>query len=298
MNAGVGSLLDLARLRYFVAVAEERHFGRAAQSLHVSQPVLSRQIQKLERELGAPLLTRSSRNVELTSLGHEVLQEARSLLATEEATRRRLERIVGGLATLSVGFWPTDPLGSCLRRFSEIQPDASVELMRIYWHNQTHIIRDGRADVAFIHGPVSEQALTFMEIRSEPRLVAMPADHLLATRSDVSITELADEPVLVYSGADPEWNAFGHVDPRPDGHQPVLGPVVHNVEEGLQHIAAGHAIGLPPRSAVSLGSTADLAFVPVNDIPPLQIRLAWNPDHRSPLVPDFAEAVRATTPHE
>jgi DNA-binding transcriptional LysR family regulator len=286
--------LDLRKLRYFVAVAEELHFGRAAQRLYVTQPVLSRQIRRLERELGVDLLVRTSRDVALTPAGVRVLDEARALLVAADATRRRIEDVASGEAALTVGFFVGDEFTAALEQFAERYPDVAIDLLRVYWHDQTDVLHDGRADVGFVHLPVDDEGLELVPIRSEARVAVLPTGHPAAGKHEISIAELADDPVIIQRGASPTWQAFHNVDPRPDGRQPRPGPAVDNLEEKLQHVAAGRAISFVPASVAGAYIQPGIAYVPVTDIPPIQICLAWKRGQRTELVSAFAEAITDT----
>jgi DNA-binding transcriptional LysR family regulator len=291
MGLEPGPPLDLRKLRYFVAVAEELHFGRAAERLYIAQPVLSRQIRKLEQELGTDLLLRTSRNVTLTPAGLEILAEAKSLLAAADATRRRIEDVASGEAALTVGFFVGDEFAAALEAFGAQYPDVAINLLRVYWHDQTEVLLDGRADVAFVHLPVDDQGLELLPIRSEPRVAVLPVGHPAARNPEISIADLADDPVIIQRGATPSWQAFHNVDPRPDGRQPRPGPAVDNLEEKLQHVAAGRAISFVPASVAAAFAQPGIAYVPVTDIPPIKICLAWKSEPASPLVATFVRAV-------
>jgi DNA-binding transcriptional LysR family regulator len=291
MGLEPGPPLDLRKLRYFVAVAEELHFGRAAQRLYIAQPVLSRQIRKLEQELGTDLLARTSRDVTLTPVGRQVLTEAKSLLAAADATRRRIEELASGQAALTIGFFVGDEFTAALEAFGADYPDVALDMLRVYWHDQTEVLLDGRADVAFVHLPVDDEGLELLPVRSEPRVAVLPLGHPAAGKPEISIAELADDPVIIQRGATPSWQAFHNVDPRPDGRQPRPGPQVDNLEEKLQHIAAGRAISFVPASVASVVAQPGIAYVPVTDIPPIKICLAWKSEPPSPLVAAFVQAV-------
>jgi DNA-binding transcriptional LysR family regulator len=291
MGLEPGPPLDLRKLRYFVAVAEELHFGRAAQRLYIAQPVLSRQIRKLEQELGTDLLARTSRDVTLTPVGRQVLTEAKSLLAAADATRRRIEELASGQAALTIGFFVGDEFTAALEAFGADYPDVALDMLRVYWHDQTEVLLDGRADVAFVHLPVDDEGLELLPVRSEPRVAVLPLGHPAAGKPEISIAELADDPVIIQRGATPSWQAFHNVDPRPDGRQPRPGPQVDNLEEKLQHIAAGRAISFVPASVASVVAQPGIAYVPVTDIPPIKICLAWKSGPPSPLVAAFVQAV-------
>jgi DNA-binding transcriptional LysR family regulator len=178
--------LDLRKLRYFVAVAEELHFGRAAERLYIAQPVLSRQVRKLEQDVGTDLLMRSSRTVALTPAGQQFLGEARSLLAAADAARRRMENIARGGANLMVGFFIGDDFSAARRAFSATRPDVAIRLKRIYWHNQTEVLADGEVDVAFVHLPIDDEGLELGPERLEPR-VGHPAGQLSIRREARSL---------------------------------------------------------------------------------------------------------------
>jgi DNA-binding transcriptional LysR family regulator len=295
MDEEAGQPLDLRRLRYFVAVAEELHFGRAAQRLYIAQPVLSRHIQKLELELSTELFVRDSRNVQLTPAGVRLLEEGRQLLAAADAARRRMQGAALGEDTLTVGFFVGDYFTPALVAFSQKRPEVTVALLRIYWHDQLEVLRRGRADVAFVHMPIDRTDLEVLPVRAEPRVAVLPAGHPLAGRPEVGIADLADEPVITQHGASPAWEAFHNVDPRPDGSSPRRGPEVDNIEEKLQLVAAGRAISFLPTSAAAAVVHAGVVYVSVSDIPPIQICLAWDAGRRSALIADFAEAVARTT---
>jgi DNA-binding transcriptional LysR family regulator len=287
-----GLPLDLRKLRYFVAVAEELHFGRAAARLYIAQPVLSRQIRKLEQELGTDLLERTSRNVALTPAGAQLLEEARSLLTAADATRRRMDDLAQGEASLTIGFFAGDEFTSPLQAFAAQYPDVRIDLLRVYWQDQTDVLLNGRADVAFVHLPVDDRGLELLFVRSEPRVAVLPVGHPAAGGGPISIVELADDPVIIQRGASPGWQAFHNVDPRPDGRQPRPGPAVDNLEEKLQHVAAGRAISFLPASTAASVVHAGIAYAPVTDIPPIRICLAWKSGAQSSLVAAFVDVVQ------
>jgi DNA-binding transcriptional LysR family regulator len=253
--------------------------------------VLSRQIRKLEQELGTDLLARTSRDVTLTPVGRQVLTEAKSLLAAADATRRRIEELASGQAALTIGFFVGDEFTAALEAFGADYPDVALDMLRVYWHDQTEVLLDGRADVAFVHLPVDGEGLELLPVRSEPRVAVLPLGHPAAGKPEISIAELADDPVIIQRGATPSWQAFHNVDPRPDGRQPRPGPQVDNLEEKLQHIAAGTAISFVPASVASVVAQPGIAYVPVTDIPPIKICLAWKSGPPSPLVAAFVQAV-------
>ncbi len=285
--------LDLRRLRYFVAVAQELHFGRAAGRLFVAQPVLTRQIRRLEQELGVGLFTRTTRDVQLTPAGEQLLSDARPLLAAADAAKRRVRRAGANFSGLTVGFFVGDPIGRALRAFSESHPNVVVDLVRVYWWDQVEALLDGRVDVSLVHLPIDETGLKLVPVYAARRVALLPRGHSLAGRDRISIAEIADEPVFIQGGASPEWQAFHNVDPRPDGSHPVPGPTVRNIEEKLEHIVAGRAITFVPWTVASaLGLQPEVVAVPVEDIPPVQVCLGWSSEGESAEIRAFVEAAR------
>jgi DNA-binding transcriptional LysR family regulator len=286
--------MELRHLRYFVAVAEELHFGRAAAQLYITQPVLSRQIRLLERELGTQLLERSSREVRLTAPGAQLLEDGRMLLVAAEAARRRVLASAAARPTLTIGFWGHEWIAPALRSFSAEFPDADARLHRISWNDQVDVLRDGRVDVAFVALPVDARGLELLPFQADRRVAVLPADHPAAERPEMGIAELGDDPVIVQGGATEEWNAFHNVDPRPDGRHPRRGPVANNFQEKLELVAAGAAISFLPESVAKHYTPPGVVYVPVSDIPPIEICIAWQPERSSRLVDGFIRAVRSS----
>ena len=133
--------------------------------------------------------------------------------------------------------------------------------------------------------------LELMPVRSEPRVAVLPTSHPAAERPEISIAELADDPVIIQRGATASWHAFHNVDPRPDGRRARSGPEAANLEEKLQHVAAGRAISFVPASLAATVSQSGIAYVPVTDIPPIKVCLAWMAGNPSQLIESFAACV-------
>jgi DNA-binding transcriptional LysR family regulator len=293
MNGARAQPLDLRKLAYFVAIAEELHFGHAAERLHLAQSVLSRSIRRLERDIGAELLRRDTRNVALTPAGRLLLEDARVLLASAEAARRRTHDLGTGLQKLTVGFFVGDVVAPAVQAFHARRPQVEIALLRVYWDNQVDVLHDGRADLGFVHLPVAEQGLALMPVRQEPRMALLPAAHPCAAKDTLSIADVADDPVIRQGGADPTWEAFHNVDPRPDGRHPLSGPTVWNIEEKFEHVAAGRAIGFLPASAAAAYAQPGVVSRLITDIPPMQVCLAWLHTRSSDVIADFAASVRS-----
>jgi DNA-binding transcriptional LysR family regulator len=285
--------LDLRKLRYFAEVARQLHFGLAAERLHITQPVLSRQISQLERELGVRLFERSSRHVALTGAGEQLRQEAEILLTAAGAAQRRVRDAARDSRGFCVGFMAGVPITTAVGEFTARHPAVPVELRRIEWYDQAELVLDGTVDVGYVRPPLAERGLALRRLYAEPRLAVLPAWHRLAGKGQVSIADLSGDPVIMHQNAIPAWDAFVNTDPRPDGSHPQPGPVIRTMDEKLEHVAAGQAITFLPASAAAFYVRPDIVYVPVRDIPPHPVALAWDAARTSGLVTDFARTAAA-----
>jgi DNA-binding transcriptional LysR family regulator len=277
--------LDLRKLRYFAAVAERLHFGRAADELHIAQPVLSRQIRALEHDLGALLFTRDSHGVELTEAGRQLLADTGPLLASAQAVRRRVAVAARERRRLVVGFRLGIVVTHAVRAFGVTHPDVIVDVQRMEWDDQAALLLDGRVDVGYVRLPIDDAGLRVTPLYTEPRVVVLPSDHRLAGKDMVTEDELAGEPLI--------WHADPHLQPTRRPH-PTSGHYVRGVEEKLEHVAAGRGISFLPRSATGFYSRPDISYVPIPELAPDQVCLAVAESRDSALVADFVAAARAT----
>jgi DNA-binding transcriptional LysR family regulator len=275
--------IDLRKLRYFVTVAEELHFGRAAVRLHIAQPVLSRQIRALEDELHVQLFVRDKRSTELTEAGRQLLEGARPLLASAEALQRGVAR---GTCTLTVGFMPGITVTSAVRELTTRRPEVSVELARTTWDDQVEVLHDGRVDVSIVRLPIDTRDLEVRPLFKEPRVVVLRSDHRLAGKESVTVSDLAAEHLLQDPNAVPEWRDIA-VELR-EGTSPGF-PVVHSVEEKLEHVAAGHGIAIVPTSTAGYYTRPDISHLPVEDIALNEVCAAWVSNRSSRLIREFVE---------
>ncbi|MGA7420791.1 MAG: LysR substrate-binding domain-containing protein [Acidimicrobiales bacterium] len=277
--------LDLRKVRYFVAVADQLHFGRAAEQLYIAQPVLSRQIRALEDELKVTLFVRDRRTTELTPAGRQLLTDARPLLANADAARRRAGIAARGKDTFTVGFMPGLIVTAEVRALSSRHPELTVDVVRTYWDDQIEVIHDGRVDVSYIRQPVDPRGLEIRPLLSEPRVVVLPEEHRLAGKQQISITDLAEEHLLQDPDAVPEWRDIA-TELREIGHRRVV-PYHRSVEEKLEHVAAGHGVIVLPLSTATFYTRADVTHVGIEDIAPNHVCLAWDSSRRSPLIGEF-----------
>jgi DNA-binding transcriptional LysR family regulator len=277
--------LDLRKLRYFVAVADRLHFGRAAAELHIAQPVLSRQIRALEHDLGTELLIRDSHGVTLTDAGRQLLTDAGPLLASAHAVRRRVTVAARGSQRLMVGFRAGITVTPAVQRFATRHPSVIVDVQRIEWDEQAAMLLDGRIDVGYVRLPIDEAGLRVTPFYTEPRVAVLPAGHRLAGKGQITEADLAGEPLL--------WHADPSTQPTKRPH-PNAGYLVRGVDETLEHVAAGRGISFLARSATVFYSHPEVSYVPVTDLAPDQVCLAAAASRTSPLVDDFLSAAQET----
>jgi DNA-binding transcriptional LysR family regulator len=263
--------VDLTKLRAFVTVAEHLHFGHAADVLHLTQPGLSRQIQTLERQLGARLLERDRRNVMLTDAGRQLLEDAVPLLAAAQATRQRVARAARGPRRLVVGFRAGVIPTAAIATIRGLYPDLEVEVKRLESDDQEHNLLCGDVDVAYVRAPINERGLRLIALYQERRLAALRHDHPFADAIELAERDLQGERHLRYL-------------------EPPGGTPIRSVEEKLEHVAAGRGIIVLPLSATQHYTRPDVVYVPVVDAEPDQVWLAVVASRDSEVINDFVVA--------
>jgi DNA-binding transcriptional LysR family regulator len=264
--------LDLRKLRYFAAVAETGNLTRAAEQLHIAQPVLTRQIRALETELHTTLFTRSARGTDLTAAGRQLLEDARPLLQSALALQRRVRIAERGSARFAIGFMPGLVVTAAVKQFGERRPELDIDLLRTSWADQTEVVHDGRVDVSFVRAPFDERNLAQLPLFTEDRVVALPVGHPLAGRQTLAVAELADLHLLESPDLVPEWRA---VATEFRTGMLVQRPPMRSMEEKLEHVAAERGIAIIPRSTAQYYVRPDVAYVHVPDVAPSRVVLVW-----------------------
>ncbi|MEV7928424.1 LysR family transcriptional regulator [Kitasatospora sp. NPDC088779] len=280
--------MELRTLRYFVAVAEELHFGRAATRLHMSQPPLSRAIKQLEKESGALLFARSPAGVTLTPAGAVLLDEARDLLDRAERLRARVAA-AAGTATLTVGILGdgTDPgITRLAAAFRRGHPGVEIRVRDTDLTDPTCGLRAALVDVALTRAPFDDTALAVRVLRTDPVGAVLRADDPLARRGRLELADLADRRWFQFPpGTDPRWQSYWN------GGTPREGPVVRGVQECLQAVLWNSTVGLAPLLGHDLPE--NLTTVPLADMAPSPVVAVWNDGDTNPLVRSFAEIATA-----
>lgn len=278
--------LETRELEYFMAVADELHFGRAAVRLSIAQPALSKAIRRIEGRLGVALFVRSSRQVSLTPAGQALREHGRHALNAVSAAVRNARRADDTQAHLRLVLKPGGDAGllsGILAGYAH-QPGARrVDILFSGPADRTDFLRDGRADVGLLYAPFDDlDGLAHETLYTEHRVAIVPPGHRLAVRESVRMADLAGETL-------PRWKGV----PGGDG----TGPEVADVVQLVDMIKVGRMIGVLPRSLIE-PRQAGVVCVPVIDAPPSRLVLAWNEHDRRPLVASFVAAVLDAKPHE
>ena len=267
-------MFDFRQLRYFVAVAEELSFTRAAIRLHLSQPPLSQQIQALERDLGVRLLERDKRNVALTEAGRVFLEEARQILAKAEEARSHVLVAAAGYSgqlrlayTVSVSFHPALP--QALLRYGQIAPNVRIQLNEMYSEPQFAALLAGQIDVGFVRDEPQHtkdaRSLRLTVIDREPLLLALPSGHPLAARKSVRLAEVADDAFITQ----PRELAATLYDrlvklAAKAGFKPRINQHAQQINGLLALVAAGLGLALVPATMRTV-RLAGVSYVPLED---------------------------------
>ena len=262
--------LELRQLRYFVAVARERNFTRAAAALRIAQPPLSRQIQQLEDELGITLIERGSRPVRLTDGGRLLYEQAAHVLERVEETKaiaRRLQE--ASRLRLSLGFVPSTLYGhlpEVIRRYRTARPGVELTLLELTTLEQIAALKEGRIDVGFGRIPFDDPMVERRLLRNERLIAALPSGHpLLARAGRLRLDDLAAEPLVVYPNAPrPSYADQVLTLYRERGLKPAAVHEVREVQTALGLVAAEAGICLVPASVERLGRD-DVAYRPLNE---------------------------------
>jgi DNA-binding transcriptional LysR family regulator len=290
--------MELRHLRYFVMLAEELHFGRAAEKLHISQPPLSMQIRALEDELGVRLFNRTQRHVALTQAGNALLQEARQVLARVEqavlVTRRAGRGEIGQLAVGFISVADYNVLPSVLRDFRRRYPLVNLTLHEATTDVQVRDLLAGRLDVGFVLPPVGEPALESVSILREPLIAALPDKHPLTDKpGKLDLGKLRDAPFILF----PRPYAPGLYDDivsccKAAGFSPRVEQEAIQMQTIVSLVSAELGVALIPASLMNLRRTGVTYKALRQTSPMTEIHLAWRRGDELPALRVFLEVAR------
>lgn len=289
--------VELRHLRYFIAVAEELSFTRAAARLHIAQPPLSTQIRALERRLGVELFDRSRRAIALTAAGDTLLVEARRLLVQVDQALRVTQRAGSGeTGRLTVGFVPSatnEALPVHLRAFRARYPAVELFLREMRPDDLVAALAEGGVDICFLYLPFADERFASRTVAHERLVAALPADHRLARRRQLHVGDLREEPfVLPERHRMPGLNARVLAACRRAGFEPLaVQKDVWLLQTIMGLVAAGLGVALVPGSAQQLNRTG-VALRPLRDAgEPIELGAYWRRDDRSVVLRRFVDAL-------
>src|SRR5215468_9953797 len=284
----------LRDLRYFVAVAEELNFTRAAQRLHISQPALSKQIRGLEGSLRARLFLRDRRQVSLTAAGETLLNVARPLLDRwDEGTAEVADAVAAEARTLRVGTLTSigrDLYPSVIDHFVKREPSWRVKLRSYSWADPTAGLRRHASDAAFVWLPVADADIAVRVLVSEPRYAALSAAHPLARRREITFAEIAGEPFVALPRAAGPLREFWLATDCRAGRPAVIAAEVTSADEKFEIVSAGAAVALVSEGNAVVYDRPGIVCVPVSDLSPAQLAVGWRRRDERRAVLSFADA--------
>ncbi|MGW6054127.1 LysR family transcriptional regulator [Streptomyces sp. NPDC055189] len=287
--------MELRDIEIFLTLAEELHFGRSADRLHVSPARVSQAIKKQERVIGARLFERNSRQVHMTPVGEVLLQRLKPAYegiqeALAEATA--LARHPSGTLTLGVMGAQVHDLAPVLAHFRARHPLAELRFREVFFSDPFAALRSGEVDAVTTWLPVREPDLTVgVVLREEPLNLMVAADHPLARQETVSVEVLGDHIVPRLHGPLPAYWESAVLPTRTPAGRPVRrGPAVSTFNEALALVAAGGVVCPVPDEGRRYNAQTDVVYLPLHDAPPVQWALVWRTDRATPLVRALARA--------
>lgn len=290
-------MIDIRQLRYFQAVAEELHFGRAAARLAIAQPALSRQIQALEQELGTPLLRRTQRRVELLPAGALLLERSRAIQQELARTLADVRRTgTGELGKLSLGFIHSSTYGllpSVIRRFRQLYPGIELELHELPITSQHAALLRGTIDLGLLRIQPAPPELEVVAVLPDPFVLALPAKHPLAGRTRVRLKDVAGEPFVMFSKQDaPLLHERVQAMCEHAGFQPNVVQRATQLHTMVGLVGGGLGVAVVPASARNL-HPRQVRFVQLSDkAEPVHIALGWRKGHETPAIQSFRKVTQ------
>lgn len=284
--------MELRHLRYFVAVAEELHFGHAAERLSMAQPPLSQQIRQLENEIGTPLFIRTNRRVQLTAAGEVFLNDARAILEKVDVAIETAKRASKGeVGWLGIGFAPSaiyEVLPRILRRFREQFPNVELKLMELPTIEQYQALREKRIHVGFSRLSAPESGIVLEPVVHERLIIALPVNHWLTNRSKLSLHELCAESFILYP-SEPESNFCNYVLSICEnaGFTPNIVQKTSELQTAVGMVDAGIGVVIVPASTKNIHQEGVVYLPLVDPVPTVDLTLGYRADDQSPVLQHF-----------
>lgn len=268
----------------FLVLAEELHFGRAAARLHVSQPALSQAIAQLEKSLGVPLFTRSTRQVSLTPAGVDFRERlAPALAAIDAALDSAREWADGTRGVLRIGYLigaGVERLPQLLRAFADAYPEIRIETVEYDFSDPTAGLAKEEVDIALVRPPIDRKGMRFLEIAREGWVACLPQDHRFANRATLVLGDILSEPIVAAPKSAGPWRDYWIATEYRDTEPRVVAEAA-TFEAEFTAVARGKGISITTEAAARYYRRPGVEFVPIVDVPPGSVSLAW-PRSKSP----------------
>ncbi|WP_205752140.1 LysR family transcriptional regulator [Cryptosporangium phraense] len=291
MPVGLDAALDfdLRLVRYFTVVAEHLNFAKAAEALHVAQPALSRQIMRLEQQLGVRLLDRTPQGSRLTEAGRVFLPQALGLL---RSARQAAHAATASANSLTVGSVEQIVVTPAVRDLRRRRPDARVDVRHLNWCDAHPALLDGSVDVLVGRTPFPFPLddLDVTELYEEPSVLVVPLFHRLAARTSVTPDDYADEPMLPCPVTSMASNTFWRLEPGRASADPPA--TIDGWETKLERVADGEAVAIRPAGDRRSTLRPDLATIPIEGLAPFRVVVATRRNATAPLLDDFRESAQ------
>lgn len=289
--------VHLRALRYFAAVAEELHFTRAAERLFVSQPGLSQQIRRLERDLRVELFRRDGTRITLSAAGQAILPYVQSLLQSwDHAQRAASDAAVREASVLRVGIHTSVGRGllpAITKHFQQRRPGWRIALVQVGWDDPTCGLGEGIVDVAFLWLPLPELPdLRSFVVAVEPVVLAVPAAHRLAGRRQLAFADLLEDPFVALPETAGALRDHWLATDQRNGLAPLVGAVAHSADEAFEAVSSGQGVALVAEGNAAMYQRDGIVTIPVTGLPASELALAWRAGVTNIAVRDFVEAAR------
>jgi DNA-binding transcriptional LysR family regulator len=289
--------MELRQVRYFVAVAEECHFSRAAKKIGIAQPALSQQIKQLEQELGGELFTRTKRHVSITDAGKVLLTEAKLLLAQADHAKKTVEDAFSGtVGELVLGFvesatWTVLPRSLAVYR--RLYPNVKVLLQPLHTVNQVHAIRDGKIDIGILGTPIEDSTMSIYTLKKESYIVALAKNHHLVSKAKINVKDLAHESFIttVREVGASYYDSMIKVCMDADFNPSII-QTATDMQTVLALVSSGLGIALINDSAKHIRN--DVVYKPLfgTNQQAYQMSFAWRTENESQVVKNFLNVIQ------
>lgn len=288
--------MDIRQLRYFVTLAEKRHFGQAAEALHIAQPALSQSIRQLENGLQVELLDRSTRPIRLTSAGRTLLREGRALLsqftraemlAKQEGATDGGRLIIGVTGTAALEF-----AVPALRAFGRRRPDVQVSLREMSSPQQLGALDTGEIHIGFVRPPVADEKISIRLVHTDPLYLALPSDHPKAQSERIRLVEMSGTAFVIFERDEaPGFHDLMLHVCRAAGYVPTMIQEAQQMTTMLSLVGGGFGCALVPRSARRM-NIPGVAYRPLLDYSPTaELYAAWLPDKQAPFIGELLDVI-------